>query len=295
MRWRRDEISDWGLAVRILVTGRGGAASWTIRGEQIGHALGATVKPNATIADMRAHDVILVVKRVPEDMQRALHRCDRPWVYDIVDAYPQRMAEPWTQSQCLRWLRDWLGQLRPTSVIWPTERMQIDGGGIGSVVYHHARPGIALNPIRPSLGIIGYEGSVRYIDRWQSLILAECQRRCMTFLINPTRLADCDVVLAVRDPQWQSYASKHWKSNVKLANAQASGTPFIGHCESGYFETKSGAEYWAERPEEVSMALNWMHEQSTRLTISRAMWRAAQPLTLDAMAAQVREALRNAL
>jgi len=274
--------------MKILVTGRGGAASWTIRGEQIGHALGATVKPQATLADMRAHDVILVVKRVPDEMLQALHRCGRPWVYDIVDAYPQRPGEPWSQTQCMRWLRDWLGLLRPTSVIWPTERMQIDGGGIGRVVYHHARPGLALNPIRKSLGVIGYEGSVRYIAQWQSHILKECQRRGLTFLINPSRMADVDVVLAVRDPQWCSYASRHWKSQVKLINAQASGTPFIGHCESGHFETKSGAEYWAERPEEVSTALDWMIEQSARLAMSRIMWRKAQPFTLDAMAHQVR-------
>lgn len=282
----------WGAEVmRILVTGKGSAASWNIRGEQIGAELGATVKPQATLADMRAHDVILVVKRVPDDMIVSLRKCGRPWVYDIVDAYPQRMNEPWQRAQSIRWLRDWLGLLRPTSVIWPTERMQIDGGGGGSVIYHHARPGIALNPIRSTLGIVGYEGSLRYIERWQSLILAECQRRGMTFLINPSRMADVDVVLAVRDPQWRGYPSQHWKSQVKLANAQASGTPFIGHCESGYFETKSGAEYWAERPEEIGMALDWMGEQSARLAMSRVMWRKGQQFTLEAAAAQVRGAL----
>lgn len=281
--------------MRVLVTGRGGAASWQIRGEQIGHALGATVKPNATLADMRAHDVVLVVKRVPDEMLRALRQCGRPWVYDIVDAYPQREGEAMTHKQALFWLRDWLGLLRPTSVIWPTERMQLDGGGGGHVVYHHGRPGIEVNPIRKSLWIIGYEGSVRYIKHWQRHILSECQRRGMTFLINPTRLADCDVVLAVRDAQWRSYCTQHWKSNVKLANAQASGTPFIGHLESGYFETKSDVEYWAERPEEISTALDWMTTQEARAEINVRMRRVGKSLTVDSMAQQVREALECAV
>lgn len=281
--------------MRILVTGRGGAASWTIRGEQIGAALGATVKPNATIVDMNAHDVILVIKRVPPEMLRALHHCGRPWVYDIVDAYPQRTAEPMSKRQSLRWLHDWLGVLRPTSVIWPTQRMQVDGGGGGRVVYHHARPGIAANPIRPTLGVIGYEGSMRYIEHWQAHIIDECRRRNMTFLINPTRMADVDVVLAVRDPAWRSYATQNWKSNVKLANAQASGTPFIGHLESGYFETHCGAEYWAEHPSEIGRSLDWMLEQSARQSIRDRMRVAGDVLTLGNMAEQVREALRDAL
>lgn len=281
--------------MKILITGRGGAASWTIRGEQIGHALGATVKPHATLADMRAHDVILVIKRVPDDMLQSLHRCGRPWVYDIVDAYPQKPGAPMTKSECLRWLHDWLGLLKPSSVIWPTERMMLDGDRGGHVVYHHARPGIEANPVRKSLGVIGYEGSVRYIAAWQSHILAECQRRGLTFLINPTRMADVDVVLAVRDTQWRSYATQHWKSNVKLANAQASGTPFIGHLESGYFETKSDAEYWAENPAEISTALDWMTERDARGEIHARMRSVGRHLTVDWMASQVRRVLECAV
>ena len=68
-----------GEGLKILVTGRGGAASWTIRGEQIGAALGATVKPKASLEDMRAADVILVVKKVPDELLADLRKSGRPW------------------------------------------------------------------------------------------------------------------------------------------------------------------------------------------------------------------------
>ena len=51
--------------MKICITGRGGAGSWQIRAVQIGAVLNAHVCQMATIEEMQAADVVLVVKRVP--------------------------------------------------------------------------------------------------------------------------------------------------------------------------------------------------------------------------------------
>jgi len=285
--------------MKILVTGRGGAASWTIRGEQIGAALGATVKPLATFADMRAHDVILVVKRVPDQMLHDLHRCGRPWVYDIVDAYPQQPGLLAGRPAAMLWLREHLKRLRPDAVVWPNWQMWSDASEITdpgpetSVVYHHARPGIAVNPIREQVRILGYEGHPRYVESLRPYLTRECAARGIEFVLNPPSLAGVDVVLAWRDVAWASYPSQNWKSNVKLANAHASGTPFIGNPERGYQETATGREYWVNGRDEIGQSLDWLEHCGTRRVIHESFRAAA--LTLEAAAAQVRGVLIDAL
>lgn len=263
--------------MKLLVTGRGGAGSWVVRGEQIGSALGAKVLPHATVADLKAADAVLVVKRVPETLLAALNRAGRPWAYDIVDAYPQPMCSTWNRKQAIAWVKDYARQLRPDAIIWPTAAMR-DDCGAGEVIYHHHRPGLARNPIRPNLETIGYEGSARYLEGWHKAIDRECQARGMQFLLNPRRLADVDVVLAVRGGAWRGYVQENWKSNVKLANAHASGTPFIGVRERGYEETATGAELWADHPGELGRALDRLEAQAVRQAIQETFLAAAFPL-----------------
>lgn len=275
--------------MRILVTGRGGAQSWTVRGEQIGAALGATVKPQATLADMKAHDVILVVKRVPDDLLADLRRSGKPWVLDVIDAYPQRDCATWTRGQCVEWVRAHVARLNPTSVIWPNAKMREDVGLPGKVVYHHARPGIEPNPIRERIEAIGYEGSIRYLDGWSDWLEDFCKRRGVRWVVNPARLADVDVVLAVRGGIWDSYATRNFKSNVKLANCHASGTPFVGTTEAGYMETAAGGEQWIRTMDDLRHSLDWLAPHAVRAEISERFKRAA--ISVDVAAAQVRAVL----
>src|SRR5690349_19897355 len=124
--------------MRIIVTGKGGASgSWAIRGEQLGKAIGALVKPLATHADIAANDLTVVVKRTPQSIVDALKW--RRWVWDLVDFYPQPEASAWTRGEAIRFVRDRIRQLQPTAVIWPTERMRedCDDGRPGLVLPHH--------------------------------------------------------------------------------------------------------------------------------------------------------------
>jgi len=247
----------------VLITGKGGkSGSWLMRGEQLGAALGATVQANATIPG----DLTIVVKRTPTPVISALR--GKRWVWDIVDAYPQPLSYQWTREEAIGWVRGKIASLRPTAIIWPTRRMRedCDTGLPGLVLPHHHRIGIERNPIRAEVRTIGYEGSPGYLGRWERIVRQECEARGWEFVVNPERLADVDVVLALRDSG--GYVARHWKSGVKLANAHASGTPFIGQAECGYTENASGAEYWAEDARGLSIAFDWLKDQGGREAIS---------------------------
>ncbi len=274
--------------MKLLFTGRGSSGSWTIRGEQIGAALGAKVVRMATVDVCRAADVIVVVKRIPDELLKAIRASGRPWVYDIVDAYPQPECSTWGEGESKAWLKEHLARLRPDFVIWPNARMQQDSVG-GAVIYHHHRPEIKANPIRDRIETVGYEGSASYIERWRSSIEAECRSRGARFVVNPASLSDVDVVLALRGKDRDGYPQRHWKSQVKLANAHGSGTPFIGAPEAGYVETACGAEYWATTPGDLSVALDWMESKSTRQEVSARFLKSA--FSIDHAAERYRDVL----
>jgi hypothetical protein len=137
--------------VRVLVTGKGTSGSWQIRGEQLGRAIGATVKPKAD----GNFDLAVVVKRGRFP--------NLPVVWDIVDAYPQ--SRPWKKDEAIAWVRGSIKAQRPIAVIWPNKRMRedCDTGLPGIVLPHHYRPGIEANPIRERIQTVGYEGSPKYL------------------------------------------------------------------------------------------------------------------------------------
>jgi hypothetical protein len=275
--------------MKVLVTGRGGAASFTIRGEQIGAALGATVQPKASLKLMRAHDAILVVKRVPPEMLADLRASGRPWLYDIVDAYPQPESSTWARWQAVQWVRNVLEMMRPTGVIWPNERMRVDCCGEGPVVYHHHRPGLARNPIREQIRLVGYEGRDKYILPVRRYVEEVCAQRGARFVMNPTSLAEVDVVLALRAGEWDGYVPRHWKSNVKLANAHASGTPFVGLRECGYTETAAGGEQLVDDLAGLGAALDALEKRETRQQVTATFQ--AKAFHVEQAAEQVRQAL----
>jgi hypothetical protein len=253
--------------MKILVTGRGGAASWTIRGEQLGRAMGATVKPMATLAECRAADVIVVVKRVPDELLHAVRQSGRPWVYDIVDAYPQPHCADWSPAQARQWLHDHLQRLQPAAVVWPNQRMRADAAYPGWVLYHHHRPGIDTMLLRDRIYRVGYEGRPEYLAGWIGPVVAECKRIGAEFVINPATLSQVDVVLALRAGKWNGYCQRHWKSNVKLANAHGAGVPFIGLPEAGYLETAAGGEQLIESPAELGQALDMLADGAVRTSV----------------------------
>lgn len=274
--------------MKVLFTGKGSSGSWQIRGVQVSAALGAVALPMAGLQDCKAAEAIVAVKRIPDALLATIRKSGRPWVWDVVDAFPQPQCSTWSKQQCVDWLKSEVRRLSPTDVIMPNERMR-DDLGFGEVVYHHHRPNVKVNPIRDRLEVIGYEGSPSYVRGWAEAIARECEKRKLTFMINPPQLADVDVVLAVRGDGFNGYPQRHWKSQVKLANAHGSGTPFIGAREAGYLETQSGAEHWADDAKELSTALDWLETKDARSAIRDRFLSAC--FTLNMAAQRYREVL----
>jgi len=249
--------------MQILVTGSGSSGSWQIRGLQLGAAIGATVQENAR--DIAAHDVAVVVKRPPPDLVQRIRRAGVPLVWDVVDSWPQPAGNDWSRAECMVWLESQLQALQPLAVVAATEAMAQDVRSLGyraKCVPHHARPNIERNPIRDHVKVVGYEGGVQYVARWKQVIDAECARRGWRFQLNPPSLACLDIVLALRDAT--GYAPRAWKSGVKVANAQGSGTPVICCREAGYLEQATGRELWADSAAELSAAFDALTPHAAR-------------------------------
>lgn len=246
----------------ILVTGRGVSGSWQIRGNELGTAIGAHVEPNAS--KVSEFDLAVVVKRPRSDLVYRLHQVNVPIIWDIVDAWPQPLGNNWDRSQCIGWLKSELRTFRPKAVVAATEAMAIDCDfGLPVLTLpHHARPKQRINPIREKVTTVGYEGGENYLGRWRSWFELECKRRGWKFVVNPPELASLDIVVAVREAT--GYAARHWKSNVKLANAQGSRTPCVMMRESGYLETASGGERWADTQAEFIAAFDELTDIGAR-------------------------------
>ena len=275
--------------MHVLITGRGTSGSWQIRGNQLGCAIGADVRPLAL--DVAPYDLAVLVKRPDADLLERLRRAGTPIVWDLVDAWPQPAGNDWDEKRCRSWLEETVARIRPAGIVAATEQMARDCERFRVPVLwlpHHARPGLRMNPIRP-VKVVGYEGGEQYLGRWRADLEAECARRGWTFVVNPQEVAELDIVVALRD--CAGYAPRHWKSNVKLANAQGSGTPVICNREAGYLEMRCGAEQWADTPEELAEALDALTCSQTRLAAARRLKDAAP--SLESIATRYLEWLRS--
>jgi hypothetical protein len=239
----------------LLVTGRGTSGSWAIRGVQLGNAIGATVIPNAL--DVAGYPLAVVVKR-PGDVLDRLHAAGVPIIWDIVDSFPQPIGNDWSRAECIAWLHQQLKKIRPVGVVAATKAMaELDfgvGGGGGA-------PPPPPPPTPPP-----------QIERL-------CAKRGWLFVVNPARMADVDITLALRDHS--GFAPRYWKSNVKLSNAQGSGTPIICNKEAGYLETASGGEVFID-DDQLPQAFDMLADQSVRKDLSVKL--RAGAITLDFVA-----------
>jgi len=275
--------------MELLITGRGTSGSWAIRGVQLGGAIGGNVLPNP--ADVGAYDLAVLVKRPTTEILERMHCARLRIIWDVVDAWPQPQGNDWSRQRCIAWLVEMVMRIRPAGIVAATQEMARECERFGVPVLtlpHHARPGLRMNPIRP-VKVVGYEGGEQYIARWRPVIEFECARRGWQFVTQPAELADVDIVLALRDAG--GYAPRNWKSNVKLANAQGSGTPVVCCREAGYLETQSGAERWADTAEELSAAFDSLESTQDRIEVSRRL--AAAAPHIDPLASTYLQWLRS--
>lgn len=257
--------------MKILITGKGKSGSWRIRGEQLGRHVG-TVKPNATEEDCKNADVVVVAKRFGL-FANHYYKINKPIIWDLIDFYPQPECGQWSREFAIDWVRDQILKFKPAGVIYANRRMMHDVGMPGIWIPHHCRPDTVINPIREKVQAVGYEGSEKYLGRWGPLLEAECRRRGWQFVCNDRPVGMMDIVVAFRDAQFNGYVQRHWKSNVKLANAHGAGTPFVGPREDGYLETATGFEKWVDDPADLAAAFDSLEPYETRREIAAAFRR----------------------
>ena len=244
-----------------LVTGKGTSGSWQVRGVQLGAAIGATVQPNAHRMD---YENIILVKRPTSELLQRMR--GRRVIWDVIDSYPQPMANYWSRSQCVEWLKLQVHLIQPFGIIAATSAMADDLREFfrGPVLWlpHHHRPGLKNSVPRETILKVGYEGGVAYLGKWKTQLENICDRMGWMFVVNPPSISDLDIVVALRDAS--GYAPRAWKSNIKLSNAQASGVPIICNRESGYLETSGPGVKWADTPEELEDSFEELLSYSER-------------------------------
>lgn len=275
--------------MKILVTGRGKGGSWAIRGDQLGHALGATIDPAAE--NVKGHDLAIVVKRPRPELLQRLHKAKIPIVWDVLDAYPQPEALEWTREACLDWLVGELETIRPVAVIAATKAMAEDLRQCTEqpvlALPHHARPGQEMNPLRETVRTVGYQGG-DYLGPWQHVIARQCVNRGWALRTDFSKTADMhlaavDIVVAMRGQR--GYAARNWKSGVKLANAQGSGTPSVVSRDAGYVETAGSRQYFADDEQGLADAFDALTSRERR----KEQVAKYRPLTLESVASDYKD------
>jgi hypothetical protein len=257
--------------VKLLIAGFNSSGSWKIRGEQLGKAIGADFKNRP--GDAEGYDAVVLVKR-PDPSFVARLKAFKIW--DIVDAWPQPHGNRWNREMAMLWLRERIRTIKPDAIVAPTLRMAEDCEEFNvPTLYlpHHGREAQELNPIRERVATVGYEGGVQYLGKWKNILDNACISRGWKFVTNPYALANLDIVVALREDD--GYPVRRWKSNVKLANAQITGTPCILSPESGYLETQANVERFAENEKELNFALDELTDYQTRCQAFELMRRAA--------------------
>lgn len=259
--------------MKVLVTGKGSAGSWKIRGEQLGGAIGATVVPKCQPSDCEKAVVIVAVKRLNAPFFNAIQQSRKPWVWDLVDFYPQPFCTQWNKNEAIKWVQKQIDHYKPDGVVWPNQKMRddCDIGTPGVVVYHHHRQNIGINPIREQIKRVGYEGEPSFLGEWMDVLISECNARQWDLMLNPPKTTDLDVIFAFRGDHVNGYAQRNWKSNIKLSNAQGSGTPFVGAPEASYIETNTGGVCFVDGKSALNKALNSIVLRETRQEMSRTL------------------------
>jgi len=257
--------------MKVLVTGnRPTAGSWAIRADQLARPAGFRVEPLTT--DIRDAQVVVAVKRHNPELPSICRRAGVPLVWDIIDPWPQPIGNLWDEQTAKAWLYSELKRIRPRLVLASTKRMAADIKAFGFdavCVYHHARP-TKLREISDKVRVVGYDGSSLQLGQWADIVRAQCAKRGWDFVTDGSRYAEFDIAIGLRGHQ--GYAPRHWKSNVKLANAQAAGIPFIGSPESGYLETRvPGCEKFVTDEQSLLMAFDALTPQSARARVAAWM------------------------
>lgn len=282
--------------MKIVFSGHESKGAWKIRAKQMAGYLNAKLDP--TFESKKA-DLVILIKLPEEKILEKIKNADVPIVWDVLDCWsqiPKNNMSSWNQQQMMEWFKNKLELVNPVCVIAATNRMKEDSLALGyksETLHHHHRPKISINPIREEFKTIGIEGTPFQYGQWVKKIDAISKSLDLDFRANLDAAKDClhkfDAIISIR--QDTGYATKYWKSNIKLANAHASGTPGIFNREQGYLDTACGQELWADTEEEIIDGIETLKSYDLRRNIHEEFIKSA--ITLEQSAEEYKRILNS--
>lgn len=268
--------------MKILIVGTG-KGSWTMRGLQLGAAMGARMTETPTAADLTWCDAVVLVKKIAPAYAPVAHAAGKPVVWDALDFWSQPTENSLSHHDAHRLLRTRVQQVKPALTIGATRAMA--AACEGAYLPHHSWKGLVPTPARERVNIVAYEGNAVYLGRWHNWVATECARRGWRFLVNPPSLAPVDILVSFRDGPWDGWICREWKSGVKVVNALAAGRPLIAQDSAARREIGVMGST-IERPQELSEQLDWWSDYERRQQVVAAASNRAAQYSVDAVATQ---------
>lgn len=220
--------------MKVLIVGADAKGAFQMRGEQLGHAIGARVTLRPTATDWRWAEIVVLVKRAAMAWGHEARCLSVPVVWDVLDFW----AQPAENQQPREYFLGLIARTRKFAgvgtLIGATRAMADDIGGV--YVPHHARLGLTPRPIRDRAQIVAYDGQRKYLGRWQPALEQACQSLGLQFVANPPSVADADVLVSFRDGRWDGWVCRQWKSGVKQVNAVVAGRPMLAQESAAHVE-----------------------------------------------------------
>ena len=266
-----------------------GKGSFAMRGQQLGAALGARVVNAPTPADWCWADVAVLIKRAALAHAKAARLAGVSVIWDALDFWRQPADNDKSESDARQLLASHVRDIAPILSIGATRAMADALGGV--YLPHHTWPGLTGSPVRSVVEVVGYEGNASYLGTWRKALERACARRGWRLVINPPDLRDLDIIVALRDGQWDGWMCREWKSGVKIGNAIAAGRPLITQASAAQRELAPVGTL-IETVEELEGALDvWSPAAARALALRQS---SAASLTLPSVAADYRILLERA-
>lgn len=250
--------------MNVLIVGGGDKGGWQMRGIQLGRAIGARVASN--LDSLHWADVVVLVKRADPAFAAQARAAGKPVVWDPLDFWAQPEQNALNEAKSRSVLRAHLANYRPELVIGATQAMATDCGGV--YLPHHAWFGLEPSPAREDVTVVAYQGTQKYLGRWMRTAQDACKARGWKFVINPKRLSDADIILALRDGKHDGWMCRQWKSGVKLVNAISAGRPVISQESAAWHEIAPEGTL-VSVPADLDVALDLWADHAARQRVVR--------------------------
>jgi hypothetical protein len=279
--------------MNVLIVGAG-KGSWTIRGEQLGAAMGARVTSAPAQADWRWADLVVLVKRGGAKHAAAAHAANVPIVWDALDFWAQPQQNGYSAREARAVFDRQRAEIRPARTIAATQSMAEVCDGV--YLSHHSWVGLEPTPARERIRVVAYEGNVHFLGRWHRVLQDACAKRGWTFVVNPPDLRAVDLLVGFRDAEggWDGFMCREWKSGVKIANAIAAGRPFVGQSTAALREIGPPSTVVESAGPPLDAAFDAWEPYVARATAVEACQALASHYTLPTIATQYAAILADA-